>query len=102
MKLNNHSYVHVTIRQLCLQLELLSGMKLITNLSDDFYEVRFVDKFGYIVIDWRKSACFSLSHKLTPKEMETIKDMLLNLDWLETAEKIKDEREKRLWKKVKD
>lgn len=88
MKLNNHSHVHVTIRRLCLQLEMLSEMKLITDLSDDFYEVRFVDKFGYIVIDWRKKACFSLSHKLTQKEMAVINDLIIYLRWLDIGAEV--------------
>lgn len=99
MKLNNHSHVHVTIRKLCLQLEMLSEMKLITDLSDDFYEVRFVDKFGYIVIDWRKKACFSLSHKLTPKEMAVINDITIYLNWLEIGENVMRERRNRNGKK---
>ena len=99
MVLNDYSYVHVTIRKLCLQVELLSGMKLITNLNEDFYEVRFVNKYGYIVIDWRKNACFSLSHKVTAKEMGAIKDIILYLDCLETFEKVKENRRNRNGKK---
>ena len=95
MKLNNTSYAHVTIRKLCLQLELLSGMKLVTDLNDDFYEIRFVNAYGYIVIDWRRNACFSLSHRVDNKQMEVVKDILLHCQWLEIGVKIEEERNRR-------
>lgn len=93
MKLNTTSYVHVTIRQLCLQLELLSGMKLITELSEEFDEIRFIDKYGYIVIDYKKEACFTLSHRITKKETDTISDLMIYLKWLETGRKYNNEEE---------
>ena len=96
MKLNNTSYTHVTIRKLCLQLELLSGMKLVTDLSDDFYEIRFVNSYGYIVIDWRRNACFSLSHRVDNKQMKVVKDLLLYCQWLEIGAKIEEERNRRV------
>lgn len=91
MKLNTTSYVHVTIRQLCLQLELLSGMKLITELCEEFDEIRFIDKYGYIVIDYKKEACFTLSHRITKKETDTISDLMTYLKWLETGRKYNNE-----------
>lgn len=87
MKLNNTSYAHVTIRQLCLQLELLSGMKLVTDLSEEFNQLRFVDSYGYIVIDYNNNACFTLSHKLTKKEIATIDDLFVHCRWLEIGHK---------------
>lgn len=96
MKLNNTSYVHVIIRKLCLQLELLSGMKLVTDLGEEFYEIRFVDKLGYIVIDFRKDTCFTISHKLTKKEISAIDDIMLYCNWLETGEKIMEYRRRKI------
>lgn len=90
MKLNHTSYVHVTIRQLCVQLEVLSGMKLITNLSDDFYEIRLINSYGYIIIDYCNNACFTLSHHLSNKEFETIKDIMLYCNWLLIGDKYKN------------
>ena len=95
MKLNNSSFVHVTIHKLCLQIELLSGMKLVTDLNDDFYEIRFVNAYGYIVIDWRRNACFSLSHKVDKKQMEAIQDIMLYCRWLEIGDEVKEERKRR-------
>ncbi len=90
MKLNNHSYCHKRIRLLCYQLELLSGMKLVTDLSEEFEEVRFVDEFGYIIIDYWHNACFTLSHKMSKKEWETVEDLLLYLGWLNIPNMRKD------------
>ena len=83
MKLNKTAHVHVTIRQLCLQLELLSGMKLVTDLNEEFKMLRFIDAYGYIVIDYHKNACITLSHKLNKNEMATIEDLLIYCRWLE-------------------
>lgn len=95
MKLNNTSYAHVTIRKLCFQLELLSGMKLVTDLSEEFDEIRFINSFGYIVIDYKRNACFTLSHKLDKKEMATIDDITLHCQWLEIGRKWTEERKRR-------
>lgn len=95
IKLNNTSYVHVTIRKLCLQLELLSGMKLITDLNEEFEQIRFINSIGYIVIDFEKNACFTLSHKLDKKEMATINDIMLYCQWLETGRKYEEEKRRR-------
>lgn len=82
MKLNETAYVHKDIRKLCKKLEILSGMKLITDLGEDFEEVRFIDKYGYIIIDFWNDACFTLSHKLTKVEWSIIVDLLIDLSWL--------------------
>lgn len=96
LKLNNKAHAHVTIRQLCLQLELLSGMKLVTDLGENFDEIRFVNAYGYIVIDYAKNACFTLSHKLTNKEMATINDITIYCNWLETGLRIAKMRDRTL------
>lgn len=85
MKLNTTSYVHVTIRKLCQQLELLSGMKLVTDLSNEFEQINFIDEYGYIVLDFQKMTCFSLSHHLTDLELEVAQEILEYCDWLETG-----------------
>lgn len=88
MKLNEKSYVHVKIRGLCLQLELLSDMKMITNLDEEFQEIRFIDKLGYIIIDYNNEACFILSHRMDPKEWQTVQDIILYCNWLEAGKKV--------------
>ncbi len=89
MVLNRTSYTHLSIRKLCSQLELLSGMSLITNLDEEFVELRFMNKYGYIVIDWRKNAIFTLSHKLVPVEYEIATTLIVYCDWLEVGENIR-------------
>lgn len=92
MKLNCISYVHVLIRQLCFQLEQTSGLRTATDLSKDFKEIRFENDYSYIIIDYRDDVCFTLSHKLTEKEMAIIKDIVLHLQWLEIGIKYCQER----------
>ena len=86
MVLNNSSYLHKKIRKLCEQLEFLSGLKMITDLNDYFVEVRLMNKYGYIIIDWRKNAIFTLSHKLTEVEFEICNELMIYLSWLEVAD----------------
>lgn len=83
MKLNTTSYCHKTIRKLCLQLQLLSGTELLTNLDEEFNEIRFINKVGYIIIDYNNQVCFTLSHKIDHIEWQTIKDIILYCNWLE-------------------
>jgi hypothetical protein len=86
MVLNKYSYVHLQIRKLSSQLEVISGMKLITDFDNEFVEVRFMNTLGYIVIDWRRNAIYTLSHSLNAVEMEIVKDIMLYCDWLETGQ----------------
>ena len=90
MKLNKSSYVHISIRKMCLQLELLADMKMITDLSDDFTEIKFINKLGYILIDYRNEACFTLSHHLTKLEMSIIEDIMLYCNWLELGIRVNE------------
>lgn len=90
MKLNNKAHVHLLIRKKCMQLELLTNMKLITNLSEGFVEIRFMNTLGYVVIDFRKETCFTLSHKITPVELQLVQDIMIYCNWLEIGEKINE------------
>ena len=83
MKLNTTSYVHKKIRQLCYQLEILSGMHIVTDLGEEFNQVRFVDKYGYIIIDYQNNACFTLSHSMSKNEWDTVRDIMKDLQWLD-------------------
>lgn len=87
MKLNNTSYVHKQIRLLCFQLEQLSGLKLITDLSEEFTQIRFMNSLSHITLDLKHEACFTLSHILTKTELQTIQDINLYTQWLLTGER---------------
>ena len=83
MVLNNHSFVHVKIRKLCAELEEITGLMLITDLNENFEELQFINKLSYIRVDYKNEVCFVLSHRITPKEITIIDDLLLYLSWLE-------------------
>ena len=59
-------------------------MKLLTDFDNEFVEVRLMNKYGYIIIDWRKNTVFTLSHKLTEVELEICNEIMLYLSCLET------------------
>ena len=87
MKLNETSYVHKTIRKLCNQLELLTDTKMITNLSENFNEIEFIDKYGYIILDYKKMRILTLSNKLGEVKFRIAEDILDYCDWLEVGNK---------------
>ena len=88
MKLNEKSYVHVKIRKLCRVLEQISGLENITDLGEEFDEIQFIGKYSYIIIDYKKETILLLSYKLSAEELEIIKDINLNLNWLELGLKV--------------
>ena len=90
MRLNEHSAVHVRIRKCCQQIELLANMKLVTDLSQEYDQIRFVNKLGYIHIDYRNETCFTLGIHLNDLELQIVKDIMLFNNWLETGEKIQN------------
>lgn len=94
MKLNHHSYVHVNIRKACALLVQSTGMKLFTNLDEEFKEVKFFNALGYIVINWKKEVVFCLGHKLSKSEMELVKDISRQLNWLEMGIKLENDKRK--------
>ena len=87
MKLNETSYVHKTIRKLCSQLELLTDTKMITNLSENFNEIEFIDKYGYIILDYKKMRILTLSNKLDEVRFRIAEGILEYCDWLEIGKK---------------
>lgn len=82
LRLNETAYAHRKIRMLCFQLETLTGLKLVTNLSEEFHEVRFMNELSYIVIDFKRNAYYTLSVFLDEKIRGTIEDILLETSWL--------------------
>lgn len=94
MKLNTHSYVHVKIRMLCNFVEMKTGLKLITNLSDNFSVITFQSEYSYINIFYKKNAYTSLSVKLDKTVRDAIEDILFNLNWLDLGIKLAERRKK--------
>ena len=92
VELNCHSFTHKKIRALCLQLELLSDMKLVTDFNN-FTEIKFIGKLGYITIDFNRNAIYTLGIKLTKLEMDIIKDIMTYCSWLVTADEVKKNRQ---------
>jgi len=90
MRLNNTSYVHKKIRILCFLLENSTGLKLVTDLSENFEQLKFMSALSYLVIDWKKQAYFTMSHHLSKEEEQEVQDLLLYLDWLDLGHKIQE------------
>lgn len=95
MKLNNTSYVHKEIRKLCQQLEVISGLKLVTNLDEEIDKISFYNEFGYIILDYKKQACFTLSHKMNDIEWTICKKVMISLEWLDYGNNYLEERKRR-------
>lgn len=95
MKLNNTSYLHKQIRKLCSQLEIISGLKLVTSLDEDIDKISFYNEFGYIILDYKKQACFTLSHKVSEVEWTIARQILISLEWLDFGNKYIEERRRR-------
>jgi len=91
MKLNEKSYVHVKIRKLCRLLEQITGLINITDLGEEFEEIQFIDKYSYIIIDYKNETILLLSYKLSARELEIINDINFELNWLETGLRIQAE-----------
>lgn len=87
MVLNETSYVHKTIRKLCSQLEVMTETKMMTDLGSEFKDIRFVDKYGYIIVDYKKEVIKTLSIKLDPVEFKIVEDIIDYCNWLEIGEK---------------
>ena len=94
MKLNNSSYGHVRVRKLCKILEDSTEMTLVTNLDEEFEEIRFVGKFGYIIIDYKKEACFTLGIHVNCLEWEYIREIMIYLNFFEIG-RVYEERRRR-------
>lgn len=83
MKLNNFSYGHKMVRALCFALETKTKLPLKTNLSEEFDILRFENEYSYIIIDYQKEACFTLSYNMSKDEWNTVRDIMINLQWLD-------------------
>lgn len=96
IRLNKTSYAHVRARFNLFKLEQESGMKLTTNIDEDFDELLLKNALSYIRIDYNNNLCFAMSHKLTKKEMELIKDITIDCSCAELAKKLRENAAERL------
>lgn len=87
MKLNNYSYVHVKIRKLCQMLAYYTDMTLVTDLNEEFTQLKFMNKLSYLIIDYDKNLCFAMSHKITKQEQQIIEELMICLSWLEVGKR---------------
>lgn len=95
IKLNRTSYCHVNIRYMCYQIERNSGMKLQTELGDNFEKIEFSNKYGYIKIDYLNNTCYVLGYKLSKKDIYLLDYIMVSCNWLEMGNQIKLETKKR-------
>jgi hypothetical protein len=79
----------------------LTELPLVTNLDEDFDELRWEDELSHIVINYKRSACFNMSHKMTEPEWKTAQDIMLFCQWLQTGEKVEKIVRKKSTKKGK-
>lgn len=88
MLLNNHSYVHKQIRALCFEFEQATGLKLVTNLSEDFQDVRFVSPYSYVTIDYQHNTIFVMCIKLQKDQTAIAIDIMQHINWLVTGQRV--------------
>lgn len=88
MKLNNSSYGHLRVRFLCATLENTTGMKLITNLSDDFAFLQFKGRFSYLTINYQMNMYSILNCKLNKAEADMVEDIIVTLNFIELGHRI--------------
>lgn len=87
MKLNDFSHVHVRVRKLCQLLAYYTKMDLVSDLSNEFDCIRFMNKLSYLTIDYRNRVCYSMSHRITREEQQIIEEIMINLKWIEIGNK---------------
>lgn len=95
MMLNNHSYGHIQVRKLCKLLETSTNMVLVSDLGKEFDEIRFLGKFGYIIINYKNEACFTLGIHLTNQEWECIREIIIYLQFFDFGRKYEEQRKRR-------
>lgn len=87
LKLNNFSYCHRQIRLLCYEFETKTSLKLRTELSENFNDIRFSNEVSYVIIDFRKENWRIMSYKLQAEEWQILQDIMLYCVWLYIGEK---------------
>ena len=79
-------------------------MKLMTNLSEEFNEIRFMNELSYIIIDYKRYACYTMAYEMDANEWQTVQDILTHTNWLYVGNNwkyIAQERERKQIKKAK-
>ena len=88
MKLNNYSYVHKQIRALCFLFEQSTGLKLLTDLSADFQDIRFASPLSYVTINFKRNTLFVMCIVLKKEQKEMLFEILTYLRWLLNGQKV--------------
>lgn len=82
MKLNNFSYMHKKIRILLFLIEQETGMKLLTNLDEEFDCILFANELQHMRIDYLQEMVCTISVRITPRLQKLIDDVIVSLRWL--------------------
>ena len=82
MRLNNSSYVHKRIRKLCYYIEIVTGLKLVNSLDDEFSTLLFCNSLSYLKIDHQLNVYATLNYKLKKAEVEAVEEIILLLNQL--------------------
>ena len=88
MRLNTHSYIHKQIRASCYWFEQATGLKLVTNLSEDFQDIRFASPLSYVTVDYLHKTIFAMCIKLDKKQIQVLNDLIVFCDWLICGEEV--------------
>ena len=82
MKLNSISYIPKKIRFILYQIECETGMKLLTNLDEEFDCILFANELQHMRIDYLQEMVCTISVRITPRLQKLIDDVILYLRWL--------------------
>lgn len=83
MILNKHSHCHVKIRLLLAKIESSTHTKLITNINEEFEEIRFINNLSYLIINYKEERYMTLDLKLTDDTKAIIEEIMVYLNWLD-------------------
>lgn len=82
MQINNYNYVHKKIRALCFEFEQATNLKCVTNLDDEFFEIKFCSSLSYVTIDFLHNTYFVMCMKLDKKQFAIAEDIMTYVQWL--------------------
>ena len=89
MVLNSISYIPKKIRFILFQIEQETGMKLLTNLDEEFDCILFANELQHMRIDYLHEMVCTISVGITPRLRKLIDDVILYLRWLTPAEELR-------------
>lgn len=88
MRLNNISHVHKRIRTLCYYIEVVTGLKLVNSLDDEFSTLLFCNNLSYLRIDYEHNVYATLNYKLKKADIDVVEEIIILLNWLDIGGKI--------------